>query len=141
MSDLRRRATKRDGTNNEAVTTTNGKAGSTTATHRDKGDSTNEHKFGADENADADTDADKHLIIRLKKYLAKPRGKRRHSFVFLLGGLFGIFVALFFANHNEVISLDSLMDLNIDSLIDAMPSAILRDAKEFTVGYFSHALL
>lgn len=72
-------------------------------------------------------------LVRLKRYLAKPRGKRRHSFVFLLGGLFGIFVALFFANQNEVISLDALMDLNLDSLIDVMPQGLLRDAKELTV--------
>lgn len=75
-------------------------------------------------------------LARLKRYLAKPRGKRRHSFVFMLGGLFGIFVAVFFANHNEVISLDLLMDLNLDSLIDVMPQGILRDAKEFTVSLF-----
>jgi phospholipid:diacylglycerol acyltransferase len=70
---------------------------------------------------------------RLKRYLAKPRGKRRYSFIFLLGGLFGICVALFFANHNEVISLDALLDLNLDALIDVIPQGILRDAKEFTV--------
>ncbi|KAN0073096.1 Lecithin:cholesterol acyltransferase domain containing protein [Elaphomyces granulatus] len=72
---------------------------------------------------------------RLKRYLAKPRGKRRYSFIFLLGGLFGICVALFFANHNEVISLDALLDLNLDALIDVIPQGILRDAKEFTGPY------
>lgn len=72
-------------------------------------------------------------FVRLKRYLAKPRGKRRNSFIFLLGGLFGIFVALFFANQNEVISLDALMDLNLDALIDVIPQGILRDAREFTV--------
>ncbi|KAL1988133.1 hypothetical protein VTN96DRAFT_663 [Rasamsonia emersonii] len=71
-------------------------------------------------------------FVRLKRCLAKPRGKRRNSFIFLLGGLFGIFVALFFANQNEVISLDALMDLNLDALIDVIPQGILRDAKEFT---------
>jgi phospholipid:diacylglycerol acyltransferase len=70
---------------------------------------------------------------RLKSFLAKPRGKRRNSFIFLLGGLFGICVALFFANHNEVISLDALLDLNLDTLIDVIPQGALRDAREFTV--------
>jgi phospholipid:diacylglycerol acyltransferase len=51
----------------------------------------------------------------------------------VLGGLFGIFIALFFANQQEVISLESLMDLNLDSLIDAIPQGIIRDAKEFSV--------
>lgn len=63
----------------------------------------------------------------------KRRSKRRNGFIFGLGGLFGVFVALFFANHNEVISFDALMDLNLDSLIDVIPAAMVRDAKEFTV--------
>ena len=65
--------------------------------------------------------------------MAKPRGKRRHSFVFLLGGLFGVFVALFFANQNEVINLDVLADLNLDALIDVMPQGFISDALAFTV--------
>ena len=72
-------------------------------------------------------------FAKLRAYLTKPRGKRRNSFIFLLGGLFGIVVALFFANQNEVISLDALFDLNLDSLIDVVPSGLLRDANEFTV--------
>jgi phospholipid:diacylglycerol acyltransferase len=72
-------------------------------------------------------------FVRLKRYMATPRGKRRNSIVFLLGGLFGIFVALFFANHNDVINLDALLDLNLDALIDVIPQGILSDAKEFTV--------
>lgn len=70
---------------------------------------------------------------RFRQYMAKPRGKRRHSFVFLLGGLFGVFVALFFANQNEVINLDVLADLNLDALIDVMPQGFISDALAFTV--------
>lgn len=65
----------------------------------------------------------------------KRRSKRRNGLIFGLGGIFGIFVALFFANQNEVISLDALLDLNIDSLIDVIPAGIVRDAKEFSVRY------
>jgi hypothetical protein len=72
-------------------------------------------------------------LIRVNRYLTKPRGKRRHGLIFLLGGLFGIFVAGFFANQNELINLDALRDLNLDALIDVIPQGILRDAKEFTV--------
>lgn len=68
-----------------------------------------------------------------KQIILKPRSKRRNGFIFALGGLFGIFVALFFANQQEVISLDSLMDLNLDSLIDAIPQGIVKDAREFSV--------
>ncbi|KAI1979587.1 phospholipid:diacylglycerol acyltransferase [Ophidiomyces ophidiicola] len=62
----------------------------------------------------------------------KRRSKRRNGLIFGLGGLFGLCVALFFANHNEVISLDGLMDLNLDSLIDVIPAGILKDASEFS---------
>lgn len=71
-----------------------------------------------------------------KKYVPKPRSKRRNGLIFALGGIFGIFVALFFANQQEVISLDSLMDLNLDSLIDVIPQGIVKDAREFSVRFF-----
>ena len=70
---------------------------------------------------------------KVKQLVLKPRSKRRNGFIFLLGGIFGIFIALFFANQHEVIRLDSLMDLNLDSLMDAIPQGILRDVKEFSV--------
>ena len=79
---------------------------------------------------------------KVKQLVLKPRSKRRNGFIFLLGGIFGIFIALFFANQHEVISLDSLMDLNLESLMEAIPQGILRDVKEFSVGtskgYFSY---
>lgn len=72
----------------------------------------------------------------IKKYLPKPRQKRRNGFIFALGGLFGIFVALFFANQQQVINFDSLMDLNLDSLVDVIPQGMLKDAQEFSVPLF-----
>jgi phospholipid:diacylglycerol acyltransferase len=53
-------------------------------------------------------------------------------------------VALFFANQHEVISLDALMDLNLESLIDVVPAGLVRDAKEFSVRvllYVTHPLV
>lgn len=70
---------------------------------------------------------------KVKQLVIKPRSKRRNGFIFVLGGLFGVFIALFFANQQEVINLDGLMDLNIDSLIDVIPQGIMRDAREFSV--------
>ncbi|KAJ9297789.1 hypothetical protein DTO271G3_4010 [Paecilomyces variotii] len=67
-----------------------------------------------------------------KSYVSKPKSKRRNGFIFLLGGIFGIFVAVFFANQNEVISLDSLMDLNLDALVDVIPQGIVKDFREFS---------
>ncbi|KAJ9307451.1 hypothetical protein DTO217A2_3133 [Paecilomyces variotii] len=68
----------------------------------------------------------------VKSYMSKPKSKRRNGFIFLLGGIFGIFVAVFFANQNEVISLDSLMDLNLDALVDVIPQGIVKDFREFS---------
>ncbi|KAJ5989053.1 hypothetical protein N7481_004263 [Penicillium waksmanii] len=70
---------------------------------------------------------------KVKQLVIKPRSKRRNGFIFVLGGLFGVFIALFFANQQEVINLDGLMDLNIDTLIDVIPQGIVRDAKEFSM--------
>jgi phospholipid:diacylglycerol acyltransferase len=70
---------------------------------------------------------------KVKQLILKPRSKRRNGFIFVLGGLFGIFIALFFANQSEVISLDSLMDLNLESLMDAIPQGIVSDVKQFSV--------
>jgi hypothetical protein len=69
----------------------------------------------------------------VKQLVLKPRSKRRNGFIFVLGGLFGIFIALFFANQSDVISLDSLMDLNLESLMDAIPQGIVSDVKQFSV--------
>ena len=79
--------------------------------------------------------------VKDKQIILKPRSKRRNGLIFALGGLFGIFIALFFANQQEVISLDSLMDLNLDALIDVIPQGIVKDAREFSVWYFIYLLI
>ena len=70
---------------------------------------------------------------KFTQLVIKPRSKRRNGFIFMLGGIFGIFIALFFANQHEVISLDSLMDLNLESWIEAIPQGIVSDVREFSV--------
>ncbi|KAJ5648306.1 hypothetical protein N7490_004678 [Penicillium lividum] len=71
---------------------------------------------------------------KVKQLVIQPprRSKRRNGLIFVLGGLFGIFIAVFFANQQEVISLESLLELNLDSLIDVIPQGIMRDAREFS---------
>jgi phospholipid:diacylglycerol acyltransferase len=90
--------------------------------------------------APADSSPEKHLPPaavkpkneRTQSFITKPKSKRRNGLIFLLGGVFGIFCAVFFAQQQDVISLDSLMDLNIDSLMDVIPQSIMRDAREFS---------
>lgn len=72
-------------------------------------------------------------VSKLKKLSSGNKSKRRNGFIFGLGGLFGLILAAFFADHHDVISLESIMDLNLESLYDVIPAGIIRDAKELTV--------
>ncbi|KAE8412829.1 Lecithin:cholesterol acyltransferase-domain-containing protein [Aspergillus pseudocaelatus] len=67
-----------------------------------------------------------------ESFVTKPRSKRRNGLIFVLGGIFGILVAAFFANQQDVISLDALMDLNLDTLMDVIPQGIVKDVREFS---------
>lgn len=58
--------------------------------------------------------------------------------MFSLGGLFGIIVAAFFAQRHEVINLEGLMDMNLESLMDVIPAGIVKDAKDLTVSRLGH---
>lgn len=58
--------------------------------------------------------------------------KSRSTLIFGLGGLFGILIAVFFANQQDVIRLEGLMDVNLDSLIDVLPASLVRDARELS---------
>ncbi|GAM85522.1 hypothetical protein ANO11243_035290 [Dothideomycetidae sp. 11243] len=76
----------------------------------------------------------KHLK-KLSTLSAKPKGtKRRNAWVFILGGLFGILVAGFFAGGNELIDMTTLREMNLDSFLDVLPAGLIRDAKELQVG-------
>ena len=68
------------------------------------------------------------------KKLTRKRSKRRQTSIFALGGLFGLLIALFFAQKHDVLNLEGLMDMNLDSLIDVIPAGIVKDAKDITVG-------
>ena len=59
--------------------------------------------------------------------------KRRNGLIFGLGGLFGLVVAAFFAQQQEVVNLNGLLDLNLDSLLDVIPVGVLNEAKDITV--------
>lgn len=64
--------------------------------------------------------------------LSKTR-KRRNTFIFLLGSLFGILLAGFLANNNELISLPEIGDLSMDSILDVLPAGLAKDMREFVV--------
>ena len=71
-------------------------------------------------------------VAKLKKLTSK-KSKRRNGLIFGLGGLFGLVVAAFFANQQDVINLEGLLDMNLDSLFDVIPAGIIKDAKDISV--------
>ena len=72
-------------------------------------------------------------ISKLKKLTTTKRSKRKTGLIFGLGGLFGLLVAVFFANQQHVIQLEGLMDLNLESLMDVIPAGVVKDAKDLSV--------
>ncbi|KAI9850625.1 MAG: hypothetical protein M1838_005339 [Thelocarpon superellum] len=85
-------------------------------------------------------------LVPVSKLKPRRGTKRRHGFVFTLGGVFGIVLAAFFANRHDVIHLDMLADLNLESFLDVIPAGILKDAKDIqqhereTVNYDSFSV-
>ena len=67
------------------------------------------------------------------KHKAGKGNKRRISIVFALGGVLGLFAAGFFAQQQEIIKFEGLLDLNLDSLLDVLPPGLVKDAKALTV--------
>lgn len=79
-------------------------------------------------------------ISKLKDKHGNAKGrKRRNGFIFFLGGLFGIVVAGFFAQQNDLIGLPELGDLNLESFMDVFPAGFLQDARELKVGRGAHS--
>lgn len=65
---------------------------------------------------------------------SKRRGsKRRNVWIFGLGGLFGIIIAGFFAQSQEMIDLSHLADMNLDSFADILPAGLLNEARAMQV--------
>jgi phospholipid:diacylglycerol acyltransferase len=65
--------------------------------------------------------------------LKKPKNKRKNFWIFTLGGVFGLFVAAFFAQSNDMIDLSGLENMNLDNLRDILPAAFIRDAAQMQV--------
>jgi phospholipid:diacylglycerol acyltransferase len=63
----------------------------------------------------------------------KSKSKRKNAWVFGLGGLFGLLVAGFFASSNEMIDLKSLENMNLDSILDALPASFVSSAQQLQV--------
>ena len=58
---------------------------------------------------------------------------RNNTLVFGLGGLFGLVLAGFFAQQQEILNFDALLDMNLAGITDVIPAGILKDARDLTV--------
>jgi phospholipid:diacylglycerol acyltransferase len=106
--------------------------------------------FGGDSSTDASReptpDPIKPELLRvvtaekLHKLKKDRNSKRRNVWIFGLGGLFGIAVAAFFAGSNDMIDLSSLTDMNMDSILEALPAGLVRDAQQRQVSKFSSSI-
>ena len=63
----------------------------------------------------------------------KGKSKRKNAWIFGLGGRFGLVVAGFFASSNEMIDLKSLENVNLESILDALPAGFVRSAQQMQV--------
>ncbi|PSN64490.1 Phospholipid:diacylglycerol acyltransferase [Corynespora cassiicola Philippines] len=68
---------------------------------------------------------------RLKTLKSRPKhNKRRNFWVFALGGVFGLVVAAFFAESNDLVDLSGLEGMNLESIFDALPTTFVKDAQQ-----------
>ena len=82
----------------------------------------------------------KHKLDKLRKDVKNVRRKgtkRRTFWIFALGGAFGIFLAGFFASNNgsldRLVELTGMQDMKLDTLLDVLPSGIIKDVQDLQV--------
>ena len=63
--------------------------------------------------------------------------KRRNVWIFVFGGVFGIFLAGFFATNNGgldgLVDMMGIQDMRLDSLLDVLPAGLIKDVKDLQV--------
>ena len=71
-------------------------------------------------------------VRKLQSLTTAKKSKKKSWLLFVLGGLFGIVVALLFAQSQDVLKLEGMFDISLDSLIDALPASVIKDARDLT---------
>ncbi|KAF1988784.1 putative Phospholipid:diacylglycerol acyltransferase [Aulographum hederae CBS 113979] len=86
-------------------------------------------------------DADESHNKKQQEYEVVPAGKvnssgkrksskKRNFWIFTLGGIFGVVTAGFFASSNDLIDLKALADVNLDTILEALPASFVQDAQQ-----------
>ncbi|KAI1385250.1 LACT-domain-containing protein [Hypoxylon trugodes] len=60
--------------------------------------------------------------------------KRRNTFIFLMGSLFGLIAAGFLAKNNDLIELPEIGELSMDSFLDVLPAGLVKDMRDLIKG-------
>ena len=70
---------------------------------------------------------------RLERLERRKGTKRRHAWVFILGGLFGLALAALFADNSDIIDLPAIKGMNLESIFEVLPAGFVRDARDLQV--------
>ena len=112
---------------------TNPDSSNTDLSHND-----NEEAY-EDAGVNTDKKAEVYKIVsanRLEK-LKRPKGtKRRYAWIFILGGLFGLAIAAFFADNGDIIDLTTFTGVHLDAIYEVLPSGFIKGARELQVSLF-----
>lgn len=69
--------------------------------------------------------------------LKRPKGTRRkYAWIFILGGLFGLAIAAFFADNGDILDLTTFTGVHLDSIIEVLPSGFIKGVRELQVRLF-----
>lgn len=60
---------------------------------------------------------------------AKRTKKRSYTLVFIIGGIVGLLIAIFFAKNQDIV----IGDFQLGSLVDVIPAGILKEATDISV--------
>ncbi|KAF3215952.1 hypothetical protein TWF191_009117 [Orbilia oligospora] len=97
-----------------------------------------------DEHEVADlSDVVKYGKDKVKSSIIKHRKRSHHTIVFIIGGLVGVLVAIFFLKQQDIVQLP---DFNLETFTDVLPLSILNEARDIsnrqkdTVNYDSFAI-
>lgn len=63
-----------------------------------------------------------------------PTRKRRTTFIFMLGSLFGIIAAGFLASKNDLIDIPEIADLGMEAVFEVLPAGLVKDMRDLMNG-------
>ncbi|KAI6803631.1 LACT-domain-containing protein [Hortaea werneckii] len=73
-------------------------------------------------------------LEKLRQRAHQKGRKRRNAWIFGLGGLFGIFIAGFFASNNggleKLVEVAGFQDMGLESFLDVLPTGLIRDIQD-----------